>query len=156
MEKPNNINPAIASLIVIVLIGASTAGVAYLNNDSDNPAMPQITAQSSGQAIPPPPSRTPYKDGTYSSQGSYITPGGRESIGLTVMLKNGIIEVANLQQQASGGDTVLYQRKFASGYKAEVIGKNIDEVKLNRVAGSSLTSNGFNDALEHIKTDATL
>lgn len=153
MEKPNKINPAIAALIVIVLVGAATAGVASIsnNNESDVATSPASSRPTPNTASS---SDTTYKDGEYASQGSYITPGGRESIGLTVTLKDGIIADIELDQQASGGDTVIYQRKFASGYKAEVVGRNIDEVELSRVAGSSLTSNGFNNALEQIKTDA--
>jgi hypothetical protein len=35
-----------------------------------------------------------------------------------------------------------------------VVGKSVDEVSLSRVAGSSLTSLGFNNALTQIKEDA--
>ena len=35
-----------------------------------------------------------------------------------------------------------------------VVGKNIDEVAITKVAGSSLTPKGFTDALEKIKADA--
>lgn len=153
MEKPNKINPAIAALIVIVLVGVATAGVASISNSNESDV---ATSPASSRSTPNTASSsdTAYRDGEYTSQGSYITPGGRESIGLTVTLKDGVIEDVELDQQASGGDTVIYQRKFASGYKAEVVGKNIDEVELSRIAGSSLTSNGFNNALEQIKTDA--
>ncbi|WP_447589312.1 hypothetical protein [Microbacterium lacticum] len=40
------------------------------------------------------------------------------------------------------------------GIAGEVVGKDIDDVSVSRVAGSSLTSGGFNDALETIKADA--
>ena len=35
-----------------------------------------------------------------------------------------------------------------------IVGKDIDEVSLDKVAGSSLTSGGFNAAVESIKSDA--
>lgn len=157
MEQPNKVNPVIAALIVIVLVGGATAAVALMNDGRDTESEIRLSPRSNQTTQS---NRTPatasYKDGEYVSEGSYVTPGGRESIGLTVALKNGIVEDAHLEQRASGGDTVVYQRKFASGYKAEVVGKSIDEIRLSRVAGSSLTSNGFNDALEQIKTDASL
>jgi hypothetical protein len=37
----------------------------------------------------------------------------------------------------------------------EVVGKSLDDIKVSKVAGSSLTSGGFNKAIEQIKTDAT-
>jgi hypothetical protein len=124
-----------------------------LDTNDESPAV----ASSSSQSTQPSDSESTPKlnDGIYNAQGSYRTPGGTESIALTVTLENSIIKDIDLEQQASGGDTEVYQAKFASGYKPLVIGKNIDEVKLTRVAGSSLTSNGFNEALKQIKLDAT-
>jgi hypothetical protein len=34
------------------------------------------------------------------------------------------------------------------------VGKNIDELNVSKVAGSSLTSGGFNQAVEKIKQEA--
>jgi hypothetical protein len=39
-------------------------------------------------------------------------------------------------------------------YKQYVVGKKIDEVQLTKVSGSSLTPQGFNDALAKIKAEA--
>ncbi len=47
-----------------------------------------------------------------------------------------------------------YQQAFMGGIAGEVVGKDIDDLSVSRVAGSSLTSGGFNDALETIKADA--
>ena len=44
--------------------------------------------------------------------------------------------------------------KFVSNFAALIVGKDIDEVSLDKVAGSSLTSSGFNAAVETIKSDA--
>ena len=153
MNVPHKIHPNVAALIVIVLLSASTAGLMALDNDktqtptSMNTTQDMVQTQNTASA-------TRLKDGDYTSSGSYRTPGGTESIGLTVTLENNIIKDVILEQRASGGDTEVYQSKFASGYRPLVIGKNIDEVELSRVAGSSLTSNGFNDALDKIKQDA--
>jgi hypothetical protein len=43
---------------------------------------------------------------------------------------------------------------FIGGIADEVVGKDIDEISVSRVAGSSLTSGGFNDAIEQIKAEA--
>jgi uncharacterized protein with FMN-binding domain len=163
METPKKINPAIAALIVIVLIGVSTAAIVLLKNNSTmsqnttETTTPSSAISNNASTTDPPgaPSQTKYTDGTYDAQGTYITPGGRESVGLTVTLKDGVIVNTTLDQQASDREAVEYQQRFASKYKAQVVGKNINDVQLSRVAGSSLTSNGFNDAIEQIRTDAS-
>lgn len=47
-----------------------------------------------------------------------------------------------------------FQEDFAGGIKAVVVGKNLDELNVSKVSGSSLTGAGFNQALEAIKTQA--
>ncbi|MGH2449825.1 MAG: hypothetical protein ACRDGE_00855 [Candidatus Limnocylindria bacterium] len=46
------------------------------------------------------------------------------------------------------------QRRFAAAVPAVVVGKPIDEVKVGRLAGSSGTPDGFNDAIQRIKRQA--
>ncbi len=49
-----------------------------------------------------------------------------------------------------------YQSEFAAGYKTQVIGKDISTISVGKVSGSSLTGNGFNDALAKIKAAAKI
>ena len=51
-------------------------------------------------------------------------------------------------------DSTRYQESFQSGIADVVVGKNIDEIQVDKVAGSSLTSGGFNAAIEQIKAEA--
>jgi uncharacterized protein with FMN-binding domain len=95
-----------------------------------------------------------YKDGTYTAVGDYTSPGGAENIGVTVTLKNDVIESADVKSMAERPNTIKFQGIFIENYKPLVIGKNIDEVKLDRVSGSSLSPKGFNDALDKIKAEA--
>jgi len=48
------------------------------------------------------------------------------------------------------------QKKLAEAVPKsdEVIGKSIDDIRLDKMAGSSLTTKGFNAALEKIKIEA--
>jgi len=157
MEQQNKLHPAIAALVVIFLVGISTAAVATLNkNDADtSPQLASTSSQSSTSlAAENPTSPSTLRDGSYSADASYATPGGNESIGVTLTLKNGIIDNVILKQQPTGGETAEYQSRFASGYKQLVVGKKVNAVHLSRVAGSSLTSNGFNNALEQIQQNA--
>jgi hypothetical protein len=155
MEPMKKLNPAVTAIIVIVLIALAAAAVVALNNSQKAaaPVTSDSTNPSSSQPQPPS-SSSQYKDGTYSATGSYSTPGGRESIDLEVTLTGGTVQDTKLTQKGMTGEAKEYQARFASGYKTEVIGKSIDEISLSRVAGSSLTSIGFNDALDQIKRDA--
>jgi uncharacterized protein with FMN-binding domain len=96
-----------------------------------------------------------YKDGTYSATGSYISPGGPDNVTVSVTLANGIITDATVTSGAHDPTSSHYQGIFIANYKPLVIGKNIDDVVLSKVSGSSLTSGGFNDALTQIKAEAT-
>ena len=98
---------------------------------------------------------SPYKDGTYSATGSYGSPAGTESIGVSVTLKDGIITASTVTEEANDGTSRRYQNMFISGYKTYVTGKSIVNLNLGRVSGSSLTPKGFNQALAKIKSEAS-
>lgn len=151
--------PVLIGIIAIVLLAtAGTAGMVALNKKSssaDTTASSQ-TPNTSTSADTPSTTTTSatYKDGTYTATGSYSSPGGTEKIGVTVTLKDGVVTSSSLDTSKATGDAAEYQDQFASGYKKLVVGKNIDSISLSRVSGSSLTSNGFNDALDAIKQQA--
>ena len=95
-----------------------------------------------------------YKNGTYAADGSYGTPEGQVAINVSVTLLSDIITDANVTSVSGDRTSVRYQNKFISGYKQYVVGKNIADVQLSRVSGSSLTPEGFNSALATIKAQA--
>lgn len=98
--------------------------------------------------------KSKYKDGTYSVTSSYGSPAGPEDLGVSLTIKNDVVVDANITNKAGDRTSVNFQNKFISGYKTQVIGKNIDSIKLGVVSGSSLTPNGFNTAVANIKTQA--
>lgn len=95
-----------------------------------------------------------YKDGEYDVVGDYVSPGGPETIDVKVTLKDNVITDATVVSEATRPESIEWQTKFVSGYKEQVIGKNINEINLTKVSGSSLTPKGFNDAIEKIKSEA--
>ena len=163
-NQAGKVHPAVAALIVIVLIGVVASVVITVQNNQDaakneattQPAQTTQNTDTQQPATSGSSDTSTYKDGTYSATGSYATPGGMESIKLTVTIKNGIITNTELGQNATDRDAKQYQSAFAGGYADLVVGKNVNEVSLSRVAGSSLTSNGFNRALDSIKEDAAV
>ncbi|MEI6042458.1 MAG: hypothetical protein WCQ00_02740 [bacterium] len=95
-----------------------------------------------------------YKNGTYTADGTYGTPDGDVTIRVSLTIANNIITDSNVTSVSGDRTSVRYQEKFISGYKQYVIGKNIADLKLSKVSGSSLTPEGFNKALSSIKTQA--
>lgn len=95
-----------------------------------------------------------YRDGTYSTVGSYHSPAGDEEIGVTITLKNDIITDVTVVPKATAMRSVVMQKDFVANYKSMVVGKNITEVNLGKVSGASLTPKGFNDAILKIEAQA--
>ncbi|MFB8191160.1 FMN-binding protein [Microbacterium sp. NPDC055988] len=95
-----------------------------------------------------------YEDGTYTADGSYQTPETVEQISVTLTLADGVVTDVEVTGDPQAPETEQYQGQFVDGIADEVEGKSIDELNVSRVAGSSLTSGGFNDAVESIKEQA--
>ena len=128
----------------------SLASASTANNTSsitDTTVMPQSTKTNATTA-------SLYKDGTYTVKGDYATPENNESITLTVTLKSGTVTDTTATVSASSRESKDYTSQFLGSYKSLVVGKAISGLKLSRVSGSSLTSQGFNTAVQQIKTQA--
>ncbi|MFJ2553277.1 FMN-binding protein [Microbacterium sp. NPDC087591] len=95
-----------------------------------------------------------YADGTYTADGSYQTPETVEKISVTLTLADGVVTDVEVTGDPQARETEQYQGAFIDGIAAEVEGKSIDDLNVSRVAGSSLTSGGFNAAVESIKEQA--
>lgn len=97
---------------------------------------------------------TVYKDGTYTAVGSYVSPGGPETIDITLTIKDDVITEASAKPNATLPASVNWQGVFSANFSSMIVGKPLDEVQLDHVSGSSLTPKGFNDAVAKIKTQA--
>ena len=96
-----------------------------------------------------------YADGEYTADGSYTSPGGEETISVTITLADGVIEDVVVENpETTNPNSLRYQGEFIAGIAAEVVGVPLDEVSVDRVGGSSLTSGGYEDALETIRDEA--
>jgi len=103
-------------------------------------------SESSGEAT--------YADGTYTAEGSYATPETVETITVTVTLEDDVVTAVKVDGDPQRPESEEYQGRFIGGITDAVVGQNIDELSVSRVAGSSLTSGGFNEAIETIKGEA--
>jgi uncharacterized protein with FMN-binding domain len=96
-----------------------------------------------------------YADGTYTAEGSYSSPGGQESIEVELTIADGVVTDVTVTPEATSGNAARFQQEFASGIADEVVGKELSDLSVDKVAGSSLTGDGFNAALDEIRADAT-
>ena len=95
-----------------------------------------------------------YTDGTYEASGDYQAPSGTESVDVTVTLEGGVITDVQVVGAATDPQAQIHQGEFIGGIAGEVVGKSIDEIQVSKVSGSSLTSGGFNKAIDAIKAEA--
>lgn len=96
--------------------------------------------------------RSRYADGVYTATGEY---GGQPShIIVTVTLRDGVIRDVKVQPQATVPRSLELQRAFAAAVPQVVVGKPIDQINVGKLAGSSGTPQGFNDAIRQIRQKA--
>lgn len=95
-----------------------------------------------------------YQDGTYTATGTYTSPGGTEEVTITLTLTDDVITAATAEGGATKPPSSQYQGEFVDNFAALIVGKDVADVSLDKVAGSSLTSGGFNKAVETIKSQA--
>ncbi|MBN6192586.1 FMN-binding protein [Microbacterium sp. SSW1-47] len=136
----------VAGLVVL----AGCAGTPDAADSSNASTAPTGSSSSSGGGD----AAGSYNDGTYTAEGSYQTPETVEQISVTLTLADGVVTDVEVTGDPKAPETEQYQGQFIDGIADEVVGKPIDELNVSRVAGSSLTSGGFNDAVESIKEQA--
>ena len=153
VARPIRVGVAAASVLGIVTL-AGCAGAAEAE-PATTAATPKATQSDSASATAPAgASGSAYTDGTYTADGSYKTPESVEKISVTVTLQDDVITAVSVSGNPQKRESEEYQSKFIGGISSEVVGKSIDEISVSRVAGSSLTSGGFNQAIETIKAEA--
>ena len=118
------------------------------------PAAQQAATSGAAASSTPVAGAAGYKDGTYSADGNYVSPNGTETVGVELTLSGGTVSGVNITQHPSNPNTRKFQGEFAGGIAAQIVGKKLDELNVSKVAGSSLTSGGFNQAVEKIRSEA--
>lgn len=125
-------------------------GIALLSGCSGAPTAGESTAPgTTGTAT--------YADGTYTAEGTYLPPRGNpETITVTLTLQDNLVQDVAVEGTPDEPESKHYQGQFVEGISAVVVGKSLDELNVGIVSGSSLTSGGFNAALELIKAEAAV
>lgn len=150
--------PLLTAVAGVALLG--TAGCGSAGTAQDGPATPAPASASASEAVPSAAGSTAtgtgtYADGEYTGTGSYIPPSNKqEEVTVTMTLSGGTVTAVEVSPSGNNPTSKRYQAEFTDGIQKEVVGKPIDSLDVGKVAGSSLTSQGFNKALEQIKAEA--
>ena len=159
----NSKKPLLTAAAGLALLGTAGCGSAGTAQDTapDEATGASTPAASSGTA----PSGTAssaaaaiggeYQDGEYTAKGSYIPPSNtKEEVTVSLTLSDGVVTDLEVSTSGNHPTSKRYQAEFTDGVQQEVVGKPLDEVKVDKIASSSLTSSGFNKALDEIKSEA--
>lgn len=150
VPRPIRVGAAAASVAGLALLagcaGQTTSGSTDAGTSSQNPS---ASADAGSGA-----STGTYKDGTYTANGTYQTPESVEEISVTLTLADGTVTDVEVTGEPKARETRQYQGDFIGGIQNEVVGKKLDDLSVDKVGGSSLTSGGFNAAVKEIRTEA--
>jgi hypothetical protein len=157
----------LAAIVISVLVIAGVVVIAdHLKKESGQALTTpssSITATTPAPAsVPSPASSAPAANtpqpttaaASYTASSNYYVPHGNEQITVHVTLQSGTITDVSIQNSEGDRDSQQYQEDFAAAYKSYVVGKKISGLSLSTVAGASDTTQGFNDALRQISSQA--
>jgi uncharacterized protein with FMN-binding domain len=143
---------SVAGLALLAGCAGQTTDVAdTTDSGASSESSPSADAGTSGGSSD---GSTAYTDGTYTAEGSYQTPETVETVSVTITLESDVVTAVEVTGDPQARESEQYQSEFIGGIQGEVVGKNIDDISVDRVGGSSLTSGGFNAALDEIRTEA--
>ena len=140
-----------ASIGAAVMIGA--AGLTACSTESDSASTPGATTAPAPASTSESEGAPGFRDGEYSATGWYGSLPSHHDVTLTI--ENDTVTAVEITTPAEDETSLGYQTRFASALPGAVVGKNIDELDIDRLAGSSGCSGGFMDALAKIKEQAS-
>ena len=144
-----------AARLIAGSIAAAAATVVLAGCSSSDREPSRATSTSSPRSTQGPEQEAQagsYRDGTYEATGWY---GGLPSHhDVTLTIADDLITDVTVSTPAEDPTSLEYQQAFAAALPDEVIGRDVDEVQIDRLAGASGCPDGFMDALEQIKTQA--
>lgn len=138
-----------------IAVGLSLASCVPEPNEETRPksSAPSATTQDEARTPLTRDTATPsYDDGTYEARGWY---GGLPSHqDVTLAIEGDIVTDVQITTPAENETSLGYQQRFADALPAAIVGRPIDELDVDRLAGSSGCSDGFMNALAEIKASA--
>jgi hypothetical protein len=156
---------------LVDVVSLSRVGGASLTNNAFDVALGVAKAKASGQEVTTPaivPMQLPtyqrtedfenitIQDGVYTVENAYFVMAGLfEPMYTTVTLDDGIITDVTVSFDTRDMQSEYYQKSFLDTYTAVVVGSDITDIPFSRIGGASLTTAGFNDALQQVVRQAS-
>mgnify|MGYP002130082481 CR=1 FL=1 len=96
-----------------------------------------------------------YADGTYSINGQY-GPVGEDTIDVHLTVKDQNVTAVKIVGHPFTSISKKHQNDFAKAVPDVVVGKPLKDLKVDKLAGASWTSEAFNKALEVARQEASI
>ena len=132
-----------AGAMLLALAGCSSETAETTPTTSPSQPTPEETADTV---------TTDYTDGEYSATGWYGGLPSHQDVTLTIV--DDTVTAVEITTPAEDETSLGYQERFADALPDAIIGRTIDELDIDKLAGSSGCSEGFMDALAKIKGQA--
>lgn len=151
--KLTTITRAVIGAAALAAVGLPLAACSEGGSGTQSPSTATSTPLPGSVPTATGSSSSGYKDGTYTVTGIY---GGAPSyITVTMTLVDDLVSNVEVGLMADNNDTSRgYQERFGAAVPEEVEGKNVDGLKVGKIAGASGCADGFNDALAKIRQQA--
>ena len=128
-----------------VLFAGQTTRIPYRGIYADDPNGTTSDKQDTGN----------YADGTYSINGQY-GPVGEDTIDVHVTVKDQTVTNVEVIGHPFTSISKKHQNAFAEAINGVVDGKPLKDLKVDKVAGASWTSEAFNKALDVARQEASI
>ncbi len=140
-------------------VAAALTGCAPGDSVAEDPTTSLTTPSAEATRSPQPsPTAEPtgeagrYRDGEYTARGWYGGLPSHQDVTLTVTADT--VTAVEITTPAEDDTSLGYQQRFAQALPQAIIARPIDELDVDRLAGSSGCSEGFMDALAQIRNQA--
>lgn len=154
VPRPVRIGTALLGVAGIATLAGCAGGATDAAAPAESAAAPAASSPASSGAAAGSSSSGTYMDGQYEATGQYATPESVETVDVTLTIAGDTVTAVEVTGDPQAAESRRYQSEFIGGIQDEVVGKKLDEISVSKVAGSSLTSGGFNKAVDAIKTEA--
>lgn len=153
MHQGSSRGTVIAGIIAIVIIAGVVGGTILTSREGPET---EVTANSSTatQSTVNTSTTATYNDGTYSAPGTYQTQESTVTINVSITISGGTITSSAVTSESPSKESKEYIADFIAAYKGFVEGKQLGSLQVSRIAGASLTTRGFNEALNAIRDQA--
>lgn len=154
VPRPVRIGTALLGVAGIATLAGCAGGTTDAAAPAESAAVPAASSPAPTGAAAGSSASGTYKDGQYEATGQYATPESVETVDVILTIAGDTVTAVEVTGDPQAAESRRYQSEFIGGIKDEVVGKKLDEISVSKVAGSSLTSGGFNKAVDAIKTEA--